>query len=52
MKHKVRHVHFVGIGGMTASRERVPAAPFGAVGGDRPRAGSAAAVRHESEARR
>ena len=48
MKHKVRHIYFVGIGGMPASRERVPAAAK-AAGGDRPRAGSGAAflLRHK-----
>jgi hypothetical protein len=37
MKHKVKHVHFVGRGGADASREQGPAMFFMA-GCDRPRA--------------
>jgi hypothetical protein len=41
MRHKVKHVHFVGIGGAAMSREQGPAA-VGATGCDRPRVASAA----------
>ena len=41
MRHKVKHVHFVGRGGAAMSREQGPAA-FGATGCDRPRVAPAA----------
>jgi hypothetical protein len=41
MRHKVKPVHFVGMGGTAASREQGPVAVF-AKGCDRPRAASAA----------
>gem|GEM_PF-5519341 len=41
MKHKVKHVHFVGIGGTAESREQGPLAVF-ARGCDRPRSAWAA----------
>ena len=41
MKHKVKRVHFVGIGGTAASRKQGPVA-LCAAGCDRPRAASAA----------
>jgi hypothetical protein len=41
MRHKVRHVHFVGIGGADASREQGPVAGV-AAGCDRPRVAPAA----------
>ncbi len=39
MKHKVKHVHFVGIGGTAASREQVPVGEVstGATGRERRR---------------
>lgn len=40
MKHKVRHVHFVGIGGIAMSREQGPRLR----GCDRPRMASAAGL--------
>ena len=41
MRHKVKHVYFVGGGGAAMSRERGPAA-VGATGCDRPRVAPAA----------
>jgi hypothetical protein len=41
MKHKVKHVHFVGKGGAAMSREQGPVA-VGATGCDRPRVAPAA----------
>ncbi len=41
MRHKVKHVHFVGRGGAAMSREQEPAA-VGATGCDRPRVTPAA----------
>ena len=41
MRHKVQHVHFVGIGGAHASREQGPATGYVA-GCDRPRVWPAA----------
>jgi len=51
MKHKVKHVHFVGMGGTDASREQGPLGA-GTRGWDRPRAASAAGcVARDSESR-
>jgi hypothetical protein len=36
MKHKVKHVHFIGMGGVAMSRKQGPVAAF-ATGCDRPR---------------
>jgi hypothetical protein len=41
MKHKVKHVHFVGIGGVAMSRKQGPIAAS-AMGCDRPRLALAA----------
>jgi len=41
MKHKVKHVHFVGTGGTDASREQGPVGEV-STGWDRPRAESVA----------
>ena len=43
MRHKVKHVHVVGIGGTAASRKQGPVARV-ATGCDRPRAASAAGI--------
>jgi hypothetical protein len=43
MKHKVKHVHFVGIGGTAASREQGPVDGV-LTGCDRPRAASDAGI--------
>jgi hypothetical protein len=43
MKHKVKHVHFVGIGGVAMSREQGPVT-YGVTGSARPRLAPAAAA--------
>ena len=48
MMHKVRHVHFVGIGGAAMSRKQGPVTFF-VTGCDRPRLAPAAAATDSSD---